>query len=292
MHRLFLLFFALLVTALPSLASAPSGIEIQMRNAEGEAVIQAALSDPTFWDDANVRTYDGEGYEEVRLKPADPGYIPMIVGEGGQDFDHDVVSEVVFERQDQLSRHMAGAKTVEYLGRGYDEEIGAEYTDAFFYLDLSFFYATYIQRMYRRSEGGATVLWFEKLDESFVDSATWAQYQARVAEKVEEVDRRWTFNRILEVDEIYGMFFLESGQTHESRITFVSKLSFGDDAGFIANVGSRIPGVIRSGLRSGFDASVAICKEHQARRDAGAAARERAGVGDDAAAKKDARGGE
>ena len=85
---------------------------------------------------------------------------------------------------------------------------------------------------------------------------------------VEETDRRWgPFGRVLEVDEIYGMFFLEPGTTHTSRITFVSKLSFGDDAGFIATLGSRMPGVIRSGLRSGFDASVRICEEEQAKKD-------------------------
>ena len=244
-------------------------VDVEMRNDAAEDVLQAALSDPTFWEDADSKAYEGEPYEEVRLKPADPGYVPMIVGEGGRSFDHGTVVEVVFRHQDELPRFMEGAKAVEYLGSGWDSEVGAEYTDAFFYLDLTFFYATFFQRMYRKSEGGQTVLWFEKMDESFVDPATWARYDARGRASVEASERRWPpFNAVYPTEDIYGMFVVEKGRVHATRITFVSKLVFGSDAGWLARVGSKIPGVIRAGLRSGFSASTRLCVEEQERRAA------------------------
>ena len=61
------------------------------------------------------------------------------------------------------------------------------------------------------------------------------------------------------------MFVVEPGTTRKTRVRFISKLGFGDDAGWVAKMGSQMPSVLRSGLRSGFGACVAIAAQQQAR---------------------------
>ena len=51
-----------------------------------------------------------------------------------------------------------------------------------------------------------------------------------------------------------------------SKVTFITKLSFGADAGWIAKMGSQMPSVIRSGLKSGYNACVAIAKIEKKKR--------------------------
>lgn len=245
--------------------SATDPVELECYSAEAEQVCEAALTQPTYWNDAEIKTYSGKDYDEIRLKPTDDGFVPMITGEGGMDFDADVVADVVFRNQNRLPDKMSGAKVVEYFGSGYDKKIGAEYTDAYFMLDLTLFYATFVQRMYKKQDGEKTVLWFEKLTPEMVSSETWASYEKQQEHLESELSLRWAFGSVLRLDDIYGMFIITPGENHQSRITFVSKLKFGDDAGFIARAGSQMRGVLRSGLKSGFSASVEIAKENQAK---------------------------
>ena len=252
----------------PSPTAWASDVQINSYSDEAEEVCQSALKADGWWGDAEVKTYSGKQFDQIRLKPTDDGWVPMITGEGGQDFDHEVVAEVVFRNQDDLPNRMSGAKAVEYLGAGFDDTIGAEYTDAYFMLDLTLFYATFKQRMYKRSDGETTVLWFEKLTPAMVDDATWAKYEARQSAIEEDLSLRWAFGSILRLADIYGMFVVSDGDKHTSRITFVSKMEFGDDAGFIAQAGSQMRGVLRSGLKSGFQASVEIAKDVQKKREA------------------------
>lgn len=241
-------------------------VRIDTHNSEAEKVLQAALTESSYWNDADARTYDNKQYDEIRLKPIATGYVPMITGQGGMDFDPEVVADIVFRRQNKLPEKMDGAKAVEYFGSGYDKTIGAEYTDAYFMLDLTLFYATFTQRMYRRSDGDKIVVWFEKLTPEMVGEAKWAEYEMKRVEIEEGLSLRWAFSSILQIENIYGMFIVGAGDDYRTRITFISKMEFGDDAGFIARMGSQMKSVLRSGLKSGFEASVSLAKEEQAKK--------------------------
>ena len=256
------------LVALSSVASAAS-LDLKLRNAEGQEVLNRILEDDSYWADAYTKSYSGKQYDEIRLKSIESGYVPMITGEGAQDFDHDVVADVVYMQNTRLPKYMDGAKIVIDMGRGYDKTVGAEYRDTFYVLDLTLFYGTFPQRMYRRhdEETNRTVLWFEKIEPSWVPAATWTEYQAKMTAAVENMDTRWIGGSVVPVGEIYGMFVVEEGKVQTSRVSFVSKLAFGDDAGFIAKMGSQMAPVIKAGLRSGFGASVAIAAHEQQRRE-------------------------
>jgi hypothetical protein len=247
-------------------APAPQRVQLQTRNREAEKVLNGALTDAAYWNGASKSTYHDKAWDEVRLKQLSTGYLAMISGEGGQDFDHDVVVDVVYSQQTRVPQHTDGAKAVVQLGTGTDPVNGMPYVDTFFYLDFEVFYGVYSQRMYRETEGGRTVLWYEKLDEKFVDPATWAQYQQKIQETKDKVDRRWVLGSVIEVGDIFGMFVVEPGATKKSRVTFITKIVFGADSGWIAKTGSQLPVVIKAGLKSGFHACVELAQEEQRRR--------------------------
>lgn len=249
--------------------SARADLGIKMRNEEGTRVIGQMVADDAFWSGAWQKTYNGRVYDAMRLKNLDSGYLPMITGEGSRDYEHDVVAHVIFSRMHQLPLYMSGAKAVATLGKGTDPVVGAEYTDTFWFLDLTVLYVVYPMRMYRRHDpaAGVTYLWFEKLDESFVDSATWSRYQKKIEETKAKVDLRWPpFNSVNEASELYGIFVVSPGKERDTRVTFVSKLGFGSEAGWLAKFGSQLPGVLRAGLRNGFVAAVAIADAETERR--------------------------
>jgi hypothetical protein len=58
---------------------------------------------------------------------------------------------------------------------------------------------------------------------------------------------------------------VEPGETRRSRVSFVSKVTFDKNTGFVANWGSQLPPVVRAAIQAGFDASVAIAKHETAR---------------------------
>ena len=247
-----------------------TSVDVDMRYSEGATMMNRMLTDEEFWSDAHKWDYDDSKhwYDKIMLKPVENGYVPMISGEGDSDLPHEVVADIVFSKMTRLPLYMSGAKAVHNLGKGYDKKIGADYQDSFFYLDLTLFYVTYKQRMYRKHDeaSGQTFLWFEKLTPEFVDAATWDAYNVEAAAVAEKVDKRWAFGSVLEIDQIYGMFIVGKGNTRESRVTFVSKLAFGSDAGFIAKAGSQMKGVLKAGLKSGFVASVNIAKHENEKR--------------------------
>jgi hypothetical protein len=248
-------------------APTPQRVHLQTRNAEAEKVLNAALTDAAYWNGASKATYEDKSWDEIRLKQLNTGYLAMISGEGGQDFDHDVVVDVVFSKQTKIPQHTDGAKAVVQLGTGTDPVNGMPYTDTFFYLDFEAFYGVYAQRMYRETEpNGRTVLWYEKLDEHFVDPATWAQYQEKIAAAKDGVDRRWVLGSVIEVGDIFGMFVVEPGHTKKSRVTFITKIVFGANSGWIAKTGSQLPVVIKAGLKSGFRSCVELAQEEQRHR--------------------------
>jgi hypothetical protein len=245
------------------------GLDLKLRNGEGQQVLNGILTDTAFWQGADISTFTDKNYDEIRLKQIGTGYVPMITGEGDQDFPHEVVSHVVFKRNTDLPKYMSGAKAILFLGAGHDNVVGADYRDTFYILDFTVMYAYFPQRMYVKHDDAAnrTVLWFEKMDASFVDAATWATYQGKMQTALDGMEKRWPpFNSVVPVDTVYGMFVVEPGKTRESRVSFVSKIGFAPDAGWIANFGSQLPMVIRSGLKSGFNASVAIAAHEKEKR--------------------------
>jgi len=260
----------LLLVALETVG-ATTGLNVRTRNAEAQDVLNKILVDDSYWADAWKQTYDDELYDELRLKSTVTGYVPMITGEGNEDFPHDVVTDTIFFKNLELPKYMSGAKVILPLATGYDKTVGAEYRDCFYILDLTVFYGYFPQRMYRRHDPvtNRTVLWFEKLGPTFVDAITWSTYQVKMTTALDHLERRWApFNALIEVTEVYGMFVVEPGRVHESRVSFVSKIVFGEGTGLVAKWGSQMPMVIKSGIKAGFDASVEIAKKERARRAA------------------------
>lgn len=242
------------------------GVKLELRYPEAETMLNRMISEETFWSDAKTSDYNGRMYDEIRLKPVDDGYVPMVTGESDEDIPHEVVADIVFEKMTLLPKYMDGAVAVVNLGNGVDARTGTPYRDTYYLLDLSFFYVAYPQRMYRKTSGDQTFLYFEKVEPDFVDAATWSSYQKIMKDTVEGSDLRSLFGSVLEAEQIYGIFIVGPGSTQTSRVTFVSKLIFGSDAGWLARLGSKMPPVLRAGLQSGFNASVAIAKYERDKR--------------------------
>lgn len=243
--------------------------DLKARNAEAQQTLNDILTDEAYWAGATRQTYTDRPYDEIRLKSTDSGYVPMISGEGQQDFPHDVVADIVFLRNTDLPKHMSGCKVVLPLGSGYDPVAGAEYRDAFYILDLTVLYGYFPQRMYRKHypDTNETVLWFEKLDSEFVDASTWAAYQQKMTASLDGLERRWApFNALVEVSDVYGMFVVEPGTVNQTRVSFVSKVTFDKHAGIIARFGSQLRPVVRTAIQAGFGASVAIARRETDRR--------------------------
>ena len=240
-------------------------VKIKCHNPTASGLLNLSLSENSFWQGAWTKSYNNELFDEVRLKQLDEGgYFPMITGESDMDLPHDVVSHIIFNQQGNLTKYMSGAKAVQLLGSGYDSTIGAEYRDYFYYLDLTIFYATMVQRMYKYHdpEENVTVLWFEKLKPEYVDAETYKSYMTKTEQISSTVKRRWPpFNSVFDVSDVYGMFIVHDGTERESRVTFVTKLVFGSDSSWIARWGSQFPPVLRAGLKSGFNACAFIARD-------------------------------
>lgn len=264
--------FALLPSGAPEPPKAELSLQkradIQMRDQQGAAVLNQMLSDDDYWNQADRWDYDTSKnlYDKIMLKPVTGGYVPMISGEGDTNLTQDVVADTVFTKMTKLPLYMSGAEAVKTLGSGYDTTIGAQYVDSYYVLDMTLFYVVYPQRMYRKIDGNRTLLWFEKLTPEFVDSATWDGYQTQISAVKDDVPSGWLFSGMVEVEQVYGMYIVGNGQEHESRVTFVSKLDFGDDAGMVAKMGSKMKPILKAGLQNGFSAAVNIAKAEQERR--------------------------
>jgi hypothetical protein len=242
-------------------------VELRARNPEAKQVLNQALTDARYWSNASTTTYADKMFDEIRLKQLSTGYVTLISGEGDQDFQHQVVADIVFSQQNKIPLHSAGAKAVVTLGTGTDSFVGTPYTDTFFFLDFEAFYAVYSQRMYRETDTrGRTILWYEMLHESFVDPSTWARYQQTIEQTKAAVQTRWVLGSVVDVGDIFGMFIVEPGTVRESRVTFITKIVFGDDAGWVAKFGSQLPPVLRAGLKSGFKSCVELARAEQNRR--------------------------
>ena len=238
-------------------------ITLPMRDTAAAAMTSEAVSDAAFWASADVTPYTGELYDQIRLRPLEEGYFTMVTGEGDEDFLHEVVVDTAWRLQDRLPPIEDGALAIEILGQGVDARSGAPYIDTLFCLDFTLFYGVYIQRTYRLDQGGRTFVFFETLREGGVDPAAWQSYQPKVTEVLSGVERRWVFNKMVEVEEVFGTFIVEPGEQHTTRISFLVRLRFGEDAGMMARLGTELPPVLRAGLQSGFVNCVKIAHTEQ-----------------------------
>jgi hypothetical protein len=261
---------ALIALLLTALAAPPvdvplgSGVSLPMRDPVAAAVTTQAVSSAAFWSSATVTDYDGEVYDQIRLRPLSEGYFTLITGEGGADFPHEVVVDTALRLQERLPAIEDGAVAIKILGEGIDSRTGLPSVDTLFLLDFSLFYGVYIQRSTRLDADGRTFVFFEKLTEAHVDAATWARYRADRDAAIAGADLRWALSRVVEIAEVFGTFIIEPGTTHTSRVSFLVRLRFGDDAGSLARLASELPPVLRQGLQSGFANCVRIAAEQTA----------------------------
>lgn len=242
-----------------SLPAWPSGPRLLTRDPFAQRILTEAANQAAFWQGAQVRTFQDRPYDEVRLKALDEGYLAMVTGEGGRDFQHDTVVRTVFENMTRLPQVEDGARAVVRLGGGTDAVSGVPFNDSFFFLDFTFFYGTYGKRMYKLQDGERTILYFERLTEAVV-GADWARYQARMDEVSGSVKKRALMNAVVPVSEIFGMFIVEPGRTRRTRVSFTTRLRFGEGS-MVARMGSEMPMVIRAGLQSGFQSCVQIAAQ-------------------------------
>ncbi len=234
--------------------------KINLFNQNGNKLLNSALSDPQFWAGADVVRYEGEIYDESRLKSLSDGYLTMISGEGGENFTLEHVIHTVLTHQPHLPQYMAGSKICKKLRTGVDPRTGVAFTDLYFVGDFDFFYGEYFQRMYRFDlPDGRTACAFECLKEEHLTPELWKSYNKARDEALKNFERRWYFNDLLPIIEIFGMYLVEPGEKLDTRVTLVAKLKFGGDS-WLASVGTKIPFVLRLGMESGFEACVAIAR--------------------------------
>lgn len=262
----------LFVLALPvvyaqgdGVAAAPFGqaVTAPTRDLAAGEVLRAILTDPDYWDDAWSRRYEGKLYDEIRFVEIERGYVPMITGEGGRDLPNQVVEDAVFVHFDELPRHIGLVKRMAFLDRGHDPLVGHDYADAYLLFDASFFYIRFHYRLYRaRDESGRRVLWFEKLTPDMPGPERWKRYGKRRSDLEAALSLRGApFGAILEPEELFGVFLVEPGRVHASRVTFVARLAFDKEASWLAGYASQLPWVLRVALAKAFEAAVAICVE-------------------------------
>lgn len=246
--------------------AALAGPLLRVRDPEADRILNQALQGPGWWDGASVDRFENKLYDEIRLKKlGDGGYLTYVSGEGGEDFAQEDVARTVWDHQDKLDNHFHSTIAAITLGKGQDGKLGREYRDRYMLLDFGLFYGRQIQRMYRYDlPDGRTVLPFERLTSGFTDAGTWQKYLSlrdQQEQGAREKDRlRSVFDSFVDIDLLYGMFIMEPGKARTTRVSLIAKIGFTSDNSWVASVGSKIPSVIRSGLRGGFDGSVAVCR--------------------------------
>lgn len=248
-----------------ALAAGTAGPVLRLRDPEANRVLNAAVSGNAWWKGASVEHPTGELFDQIKLQKLDDGGIlAFVTGEGNEDFEHRHVVHTVWQHQDKLDDQIDGCMSAINVGRGHDPVVGADYSDLWIMADLGLFYGQFFQRMYLfEGSDGRTWLPYEKLDANFVAPGTWQGYLARRDKALNDIREsgalRSIFGNVLEVTQVYGVFFVAPGQKRTSRVSMVVRIGFGEGTGFLAQMGSKLPPVIKSGLRSGFEGSVAIC---------------------------------
>ena len=245
----------------PSLGEAEP-IAFSMHNKTGQKILLDSLNDPNFWNGVEVERPTDQLYDEFKLKKLDSGYLTFVSGYGNQNYTREQVVQTVLYNQNYLPKHMAGAKNMVYFGEGMDPTFGVPYTDMVFFGDMDFFYCEYFQRMYRYDlPGEKTICVFERAEKTFVKPDRWTLYEETRKKAIADSDLRWPIlNDVVPVTDVFGMYIVEPGKEYQTRVTLTAKLRFGTGTGFLAQWGSEIPYLIRSGTLNGFNASVTVAR--------------------------------
>ena len=235
---------------------------INLYNSSGNQILNAALFEADFWKGAEETKYHGKVYDMSRTKWIDDAYLAYISGQGGENFTHEQVVHTVLTHQTHLPKHMSGAILSTFLNNGIDKRTGVAFTDLFFVGDFDFFYAEYFQRMYRFDlPDGRTACAFECLKKEHLSEQEWKRYNEVRKQELERVKPklRWMFGEVLPMNEIFGMYLVEKGESLKTRVSLIAKVRFGGDS-WIASFVSKIPYVLRLGMESGFEACVDVAK--------------------------------
>jgi hypothetical protein len=237
-----------------------AGVSFQLHNKAGQKVLLESLNNPNYWKGVDVERPSDKLYDEFKLKKLDSGYLTYVSGHGNQNYTREQVVQTVLYNQHHLPKHMAGAKNMTYFSEGVDPHFGVPYTDMVFLGDMDFFYCEYYQRMYRYDLGdGRTICAFERGTQNFIKPERWKVYEQKRKETIDESDLRWPIlNDVIPVTDVFGMYIIGPGKNYQTRVTLTAKLRFGSGTGLLAQWGSEMPYLIRSGTLNGFNASVSI----------------------------------
>ena len=104
-----------------------------------------------------------------------------------------------------------------------------------------------------------TICAFERMSKTLTGEERWKKYENTKKHTLDTVDLRWPIlNDVVPVTDVFGMYIVQPGEQKKTRVTLTAKLRFGDGTGFLAQWGSEIPYLVRSGTLNGFNASVAV----------------------------------
>ena len=116
-------------------------------------------------------------------------------------------------------------------------------------------------------DDGTYICAIELITESMTSSEQWTHYQALIAKEKEKIGDLWFFQSIVPVEYVYGFYHITPGNTHESRVTMVTQVKFSSSDSILASVASELPFVLRQGMQSGFNGSVAACRVYRELRE-------------------------
>ena len=249
------------VAMVPRLAFG-ADIKFKMHDKTGQQVLLDSLNDPNYWNGVAVERPTDQLWDEFKLKKLDSGYLTFVSGHGNQNYTREQVVQTVLYNQNHLPTHMSGAKKMTYFAEGVDPHFGVPFTDMVFLGDMDFFYCEYFQRMYRYDiDETLTICAFERATKTLVKPERWTAYEKARKESIDGSDLRWPIlNDIVPVTDVFGMYIVGPDTNYKTRVTLTAKLKFGTGTGLLAQWGSEIPYLIRSGTLNGFNASVAVAK--------------------------------
>ena len=249
---------------LPSRSSQANSFNLGLHNQRGNQLLNTVLQDPHFWSSSGSVSYTGEHYDEIRLSSGEDGYLAFISGEGKQSFGAKDVAETIFQHQDLIPRFMPSLISAKYIGDGVASYNNRPYTDIYFLVDLKILYMSVPLRTYLiEKDKGEYICAIELITENMTEPNVWKRYQSIIAEEKEKLGDLWFFQSIVPVDFVYGFYHITPGTKHESRVTLVTQVKFSSSDSLLASIAAELPFVLRQGMQSGFNGSVAACRVYR-----------------------------
>ena len=248
----------------PIKSSHGKSFDLGLHNVQGNQRLNEVLLNPDFWSNAGTTRYTGEHYDEIRLSSGPDGYLAYISGEGKQSFTAQDVAETIFQHQDLIPRFMPSLISAQYIGNGVAPYNNRPYTDIYFLVDLKVLYMSVPLRTYLIEQGnGSYICAIELITEKMTSSEQWTRYQSIIAQEKEKIGDLWFFQSIVPVEYVYGFYHITPGTNHESRVTLVTQVKFSSSDSILASIATELPFVLRQGMQSGFNGSVAACRVYR-----------------------------